>query len=156
MASWDDTALGLEPVAALRVHVDEPWDLGTVPAGRRRVIPITGGRAEGPAITGEVVDGGADWSTQRADGTVELDARYLVRTDDDVLVQIVNRGVLRPGHRPAALTVARVEAPTDSAHAWVNDTPVVGSVDPLTDGHAGVLVRLHRVVPGDGTPPPAT
>jgi hypothetical protein len=47
--------LGLDLVAKLAVLIAEPIDAGVTPAGRRRVIPITGGRVDGPRITGEVL-----------------------------------------------------------------------------------------------------
>ena len=44
--------------------------------GRRRIIPIVGGRVTGPDISGRILNLGADWQTIFADGTAELDTRY--------------------------------------------------------------------------------
>lgn len=66
--------------------------VGDVPHGNRRIIPITGGKFEGPAIKGTVEPGGADWQVVRTDNVAELDARYTLKTDDGVLIYIVNRG----------------------------------------------------------------
>ncbi|MFZ4111102.1 MAG: DUF3237 family protein, partial [Polymorphobacter sp.] len=35
--------------------------IGPVPAGRRRIAPVTGGRFSGPRLAGSVLPGGADW-----------------------------------------------------------------------------------------------
>ena len=65
----------------IRVQVGPPTELGQVPRGRRRIIPILGGTFEGPNIRGKVVPGGADWQIVRADGFAELDTRYMLQTD---------------------------------------------------------------------------
>ena len=52
----------------LHVQVGPPMELGDVPGGRRRIIPILGGTFEGPNIRGRVLNGGADWQMVRADG----------------------------------------------------------------------------------------
>jgi hypothetical protein len=48
----------LELVMTLRVEIAPALEVGEVGAGFRRVIPITGGSFEGPAIRGELVPGG--------------------------------------------------------------------------------------------------
>jgi hypothetical protein len=77
----------------LRVKVGAPVEVGNVPRGRRRVIPILGGTFEGPAIKGTVLDGGADWQIVRADGFAELDTRYMLKTDAGDLIYIQNAGM---------------------------------------------------------------
>ena len=67
-------------------------ELGNTPHGRRRIIPITGGTFEGPAIKGTVEPGGADWQIIRADNVAELDAQYTLKTDDGVFIYIRNKG----------------------------------------------------------------
>src|SRR4051795_3354409 len=65
----------------LRVQVGPPTELGEMPAGRRRIIPILGGTFEGPSIRGKVLAGGADWQSIQADGLARLDTRYTLLTD---------------------------------------------------------------------------
>ncbi|HWU46809.1 MAG TPA: DUF3237 domain-containing protein [Humibacter sp.] len=57
-------------------------------------IPITGGPVTGD-IDGEIVPGGGDWCLVRKDGTFEVEARYLIRTTDGDIVDVVNVGVVR-------------------------------------------------------------
>ena len=54
-------------------------------------VAITGGTVSGPRLDGEVLGGGGDWFRDR-DGTVTLDARYLLRASDGAVIDIVNRG----------------------------------------------------------------
>ena len=75
------------------ITLDSAQDLGITTYGKRRIIPITGGTFEGPNMKGTIVAGGADWQTVRADGTADLEARYTLKTDDNVLIYIQNKGI---------------------------------------------------------------
>jgi hypothetical protein len=70
-------------------------DLGATPHGRRRIVPILGGRVTGARLEADVVPGGADWQYVRADGVVELEARYSMLTRDGVEIAVVNLGLRR-------------------------------------------------------------
>lgn len=85
----------------LRVQVGPPTELGDVPRGRRRIIPILGGTFEGTNVRGKVLPGGADWQIVRADGLAELDTRYMLQTDRGSLVYIQNAGIR---HAPLEVT----------------------------------------------------
>src|SRR6187549_261309 len=63
---------------------------GDTARGGRLIIPITGGTFEGPEIKGEVMPGGWDWQLRRADGCTEVKADYFLKTDDGVVINIVN------------------------------------------------------------------
>ena len=82
----------LEFAFSAKVTLDKLQDLGNTPHGHRRIIPITGGSFEGPAIKGIVKPGGADWQIVRSDGVVELNAQYTIETDDGALIYITNKG----------------------------------------------------------------
>lgn len=71
-----------------------PMVVGATPVGTRRVIPVSGGTFEGERLRGTVLPGaGADWQTLATDGTVLLDVRLVLRTDDGALVSYRYRGV---------------------------------------------------------------
>jgi hypothetical protein len=84
--------------AAITLGVTQ--ELGNTPHGRRRIIPITGGTFEGPAIKGTVEPGGADWQIIRADNIAELDAQYTLKTEDGIFIYIHNKGYR---HGPAEI-----------------------------------------------------
>ena len=88
-------------VMTLRVQVGPPMELGEVPRGRRRIIPILGGSFDGPNIRGKVLAGGADWQIVRADGLAELDTRYALQTEQGSLIYIQNAGMR---HAPPDIT----------------------------------------------------
>jgi hypothetical protein len=91
---------GLELIFSATAALDPPLVVGATPQGARRVVPIAGGQFEGPALRGAILPGGADWQFTRADGVTELEALYLLRTDDGVLIQARNRGLR---HGPEAV-----------------------------------------------------
>ncbi|MBN8485052.1 MAG: DUF3237 family protein [Sphingomonadales bacterium] len=57
----------------------------------RRCIPINGGKVTG-AFSGTVLPGGADWQRIAADGTIEIDARYVLELAEG-RVEIRSRGL---------------------------------------------------------------
>ena len=94
------TPPGLVFAFELRAQVGAPMELGQVPAGRRRIVPILGGRFDGPELRGKVLPGGADWQIVRADGFTELDTRYTIETDAGSKVYVRNAGIR---HAPPAI-----------------------------------------------------
>ena len=105
----------------LRVQVGTPTELGQVPRGRRRMIPILGGTFEGPNIRGKVIPGGADWQIVRADGLAELDTRYLLQSDTGQLIYIQNAGIR---HAPPDVTKKLLAGePVDPAQVYFKTVP---------------------------------
>jgi hypothetical protein len=95
------TPPGLVFAFELRAQLGPPMELGQVPAGRRRIVPILGGTFEGPDLRGTILPGGADWQIVRADGFTELDTRYTIETDAGAKVYVQNAGIR---HAPPAIT----------------------------------------------------
>ena len=85
----------------LQVKVGAPLDVGAVPRGRRRIVPIEVGSFEGPNLRGTVLPGGADWQIIRGDGLAELDTRYTLKTEAGDVIYIQNAGMR---HAPPDLT----------------------------------------------------
>jgi hypothetical protein len=85
---------GLEFVYEAEGQLGPPVQMGETVDGARRIIPIfEGGRVEGPLIRGAMMGSGADWQLTRHDGVTVADAIYALKTDDDVIIQIRNRGL---------------------------------------------------------------
>ena len=105
----------------LTVQVGPPTELGEVPRGRRRIIPILGGTFEGPNVRGKVLAGGADWQIVRADGLAELDTRYMLQTDVGSLVYIQNAGIR---HAPPDVTKKLLAGqPVDPSQVYFKTVP---------------------------------
>lgn len=112
----------LEFAFTANITLDSAQEVGNTPHGRRRIIPITGGTFEGPAIKGTVEAGGADWQIIRADNVAELNAKYTLKTNDDALIYIENKGY-RHGSAEVLQRLAKGE-PVDVKEYYFRTTPV--------------------------------
>ena len=150
-------APGLEFAFEVTAEIGAPQDLGMTPHGRRRIIPVLGGRFEGPAIRGRVLPGGADWQILRADGAAELDARYTLETGDGALIYVSNRGMrsgspdvlarLNAGETvdPGSYyfrTVAQFETGA-ARYQWLTQALFISSAERYPDR---VVIRFWRVM----------
>lgn len=128
------------------VSIGPPLDMGQTATGKRRVIPITGGTFEGPRISGEVIAGGADWQTQRADGCTVVDAIYALKATDGTVIAVRNLGLVAPVEdaAPYVRTAPSFDAPR-GAHDWLNRNVFVGTIGRVEGGGA-VRITVYRVV----------
>jgi hypothetical protein len=137
----------LRQVFDIEAHLGPIRDLGAMPHGRRRIVPIVGGTVRGPRLEAEIVPGGADWQHVRGDGVLELVARYSIRTADGVEIAVTNRGLRRAPPEvmermargeavdPALVycrTVPQFEAPP-GPYAWLNASLFVATASRLPD-----------------------
>ena len=121
MAAGRAVSPGLDLAFTLRVTVAPALKLGDTAAGRRRIIPITGGTIEGPRLGGRVLPGGADWQIIRRDGCAELEARYTIAATDGALISVVNRGLR---HGPPEIVAKLIAGePVDPATYYFRCTP---------------------------------
>ena len=130
------------------VKLGEVTRPGDTARGERIIIPITGGTFEGPEIKGIVIPGGWDWQLRRADGCTEVEADYFLQTDDGVVINVVNKGVICTGEGGALLPVRThpvFEAPRGK-YEWLSQNAFVGTLElaPAENGPA-VRIRFYRV-----------
>lgn len=147
----------LEFIFEAKVTLDPVQELGITTYGKRRIIPITGGTFEGPLMKGVIVPGGADWQTVRTDGSADLEARYTLKTDDNVLIYIQNKGVRHA--KPEVLarmakgekvdpseyymrTAATFEV-AEGKYAWLTKAVVVSTGARMSDH---VLLKFYKVL----------
>ena len=112
----------LEFVCEIHCELSSPVDVGVTPTGLRRIVDILAGTFTGPSLRGTIRAGGADWQAVRADGVVELQAHYVLLTDDGVLIQVKNRG-LRHGSEDVLRRIAE-GYPVDAQEYYCRTTPV--------------------------------
>ena len=120
--------------------------LGQGPLGERTIVPITGGRFEGPNIKGIVLGGGADRQLVRADGATLLDALYELRTDDGAVLTVNNRALItkRADGTPYAFSQLNITAP-QGPHAWLNHLVFVGDLSFDPERPETVLIRVYSL-----------
>jgi hypothetical protein len=81
------------PLFVMHLPVRASWDIGATPAGRRRTGMVAAGVFRGSRLSGEVLDGGADWQMMRPDGALTLDVRLALRADDGALIALTYQGL---------------------------------------------------------------
>ena len=137
-----------------RVAIADGILLGKSKHGWRRVVPITGGSFEGPNIRGEVMPGGEDWQLTRPDGDTELYARYLLRTHDGHIIQVINRVLMHyppKGDKgePYIRSVIDLEAPLGSPYEDLNHAIFFGTLTQptLKPGEtAYVIIGVYKLL----------
>jgi hypothetical protein len=154
---------GMQPIVTefcftARAELGEPITIGDMSQGIRRFVPILGGTVKGPRLTGSIAAGGGDWQITVSTRRIEVDARYFIRTHDDVLIAVFNRGFRRAEpdvmHRLANgeavapdqyyfRTLPRFEAPIDSSHAWLNESLFVAAAE---RERAAAIIHFHRIL----------
>jgi hypothetical protein len=117
----------VQPFCTLEVELGPVMDLGLGRWGRRKIIPIVGGRVTGQ-VSGTILDLGADWQSVAHDGVAELDARYAFETADGALIEIVNRG-FRHGP-PEVMRQLASGAPTPPESYYMRSTARLESGHP--------------------------
>ena len=110
--------------------------------GGRNIIPITGGTFEGPRIRGTILPGSDDWQLIRPGGCVEIQAAYILQTDDGAVIHVVDRGLAGCG---PVRTTPTFEAPIGK-YDWLSKSVFVGMLQSASSGaHRGIRVRFYRV-----------
>ena len=121
---------------------------GGARGGELRVIPVTGGRFEGPRLRGTLVPGTtADWLRVEADGTAHMDVRLVLRTEAGQTLYMHYGGV-RAGPPEVLARLGRGEA-VDPSDYYFRIAVRFETGDPE-------LAWLNRVIAvGVGQRPPA-
>lgn len=146
----------LKPFADLSVQVGTPLEVGTTSGGRRRVIPILGGEAQGDGWRARVLPGGADYQRVVSDTRAELEAHYVMEVDGGDLIYVRNHAIrVAPPEVTAALLRGEPVDParvyfrclptleTGSASLrWINDRLFVGAGLRHPDR---VVMRFHEL-----------
>lgn len=141
------------------VDLGPPQDFGSGPFGRRVHYGCAGGTFHGSRLRGDVLPGGGDWALFRPDGTMTLDVRLTLRTDDDAMVHMTYGGRwTRPAEVRAELADPATRQHVDpgryyfrtaplfetgaAKYLWLNDIVCVGS-GYLVEG--GVAYQVSQI-----------
>jgi hypothetical protein len=138
----------LTRIYRLEAALGEPVDVGDVSAGRRRIVPLTGGTFSGPELNGKLLPGAsADWQIVLRDGTALGDIRYTLQTDGGALLYVRSRGV-RHGSPEVLERLGRgedVDASEYTFRTWTQIETASGELDWL---NRGVFVGVGGRRPG--------
>ncbi len=137
----EPTAPRLEFLGTVSVDVDAPVEVGRTHRGQRRVIPIAGGTVSGPELNGRILPGGADFQLIESATSSDLDARYVIETDDGDRLYVMNVAYRTGSAEDIAALAAGERVPAERIYfrcaprfevagerwAWLANTVVIGS-----------------------------
>jgi hypothetical protein len=128
----------------LHIKVAPPIMVGQTPMGFRLIANITGGHFQGPSMSGRILASGGDWVIIRPDGSLAIDVRIVLETEDNVLIyadyrgrQFMSQEVSEKLNNPDTAgqvdsslyywrTSLLFEVPVNSAYDWLNNVVAVG------------------------------
>lgn len=85
--------MNARPLMTLRLTTAATQEVGLTPHGVLSIFPVTGGAFDGDRLRGRVLAGGGDWVTVDGDGTLALDLRVTLETDDGALIYMTFTGI---------------------------------------------------------------
>ncbi len=125
------------PLFVMRLDVRPLVVVGATPGANRRIGLVQGGAFQGERLAGVVLDGGSDWQTVRADGSVRLDVRLILKTKDGALITMTYSG-LRHGPVDVIKRMEGGEA-VDASSYYFRINPVFETADLRFDFLNGAL-----------------
>ena len=131
----------------IEAEIAQPLEMGDTIDGKRLSIPITGGKFYGDDIKGDILPGGADYQVIRNDGVVMLHAVYMIKTQDGVLINVVNDGLIVPAQddKPGYFrTSPRFIAP-QGKYDWLNKAIFVCSVRGNPAKQNSIFMDVYRL-----------
>jgi len=132
----------LTKVYRLDATLGQALDLGDTAQGRRRIVPLTGGRFTGATISGTLVPGAsADWQIVLPDGTALGDIRYTLQTDDGQLLYVRSRSV-RHGSAEVLGRLGRGEPVDASEYTFRASTRIETAAPGLDWLNEGVFISV--------------
>ncbi len=114
------------------------------PLGTRVVATVTSAEFVGPRITASMPAGTAagDWLTVRSDGSMSLDVRLSLRTDDGADLYVTYYGVGTTVDGVSTIRTAPRFETGDERYAWLNNVMAVG-LGQRTE--TGVAYELYQI-----------
>ena len=126
-----ETSLPVEHLFSLNAKTSGSSLIRFGPAGSRVIVGVTGGSFEGPRLRGTIEPPGGDWVTLREHGSVRLDVRLTLKTDDDALILMTYQGIGVPKEGGGLdIRSAPLFETGDERYTWLNDVQAIGVGSP--------------------------
>jgi hypothetical protein len=130
-----ETYLAVEPVFTINVATIAPVMIPGGPQGGRMIVGVTGGTFEGERLRGTVVAGsGGDYLTLRDNGTMKLDVRLILATDDGANILMTYTGIGASDADGFGLRTTPLFETGDDRYKWLNDVQCVAIGELTAEG----------------------
>ena len=138
------TSLPVEHLFTITAQTTPPVVMQGGPQGSRIIVSVTGGTFEGPKLKGTVQEsGGGDYLTQRADGSVKLDVRLVLKTEDGAAILMTYNGIGMQKDGALTLRTAPLFETGDERYAWLNTVQAVATGAP---GRGSVTYEVYALL----------
>lgn len=118
----------MDHLFTLTAEIGKPSLTGGGPQGDRIIVDASAGTFEGERLRGTVVPPGGDWVTMRPDGSVKLDVRLVLKTDDGATILMTYCGIGVPQEDGTLdIRTAPLFETGDERYAWLNRVQAVGT-----------------------------
>jgi hypothetical protein len=138
-------------VLSLEVKIGPIQEIGKNIEGFLNVIPITGGTFkcldnEGQTVRGIVLPGGADWNTIKNENLSHAFAKYVIQTEDKVLISVENEGYMdNRADKQVIKTIPRFKVDDNSRYSHLNYGVFVGQLDFNGDKEPFVVIKVYKL-----------
>ena len=119
-------APAFEYLGTLRAETGSRTAVENGPQGTRTIVTLVSGRFEGPRLKASLQAPAADWVSNRSDGTVKLDVRLTLRTDDGAAILVTYNGIGQPTDAGLSLYSAPLFETGDARYAWLTRLQAIG------------------------------
>ncbi len=117
-----ETYLAVDALFTINLLTATPIVIPDGPQGGRIIVLVTGGTFAGERLRGTVAAGsGGDYATLRAHGTMKLDVRLVLHTDDGATILMTYTGIGASDADGFALRTTPLFETGDARYAWLND-----------------------------------
>jgi hypothetical protein len=138
----------LTMIFRLEASLGEALDVGDVAQGRRRIVPLTGGRFAGLELNGTLLPGAsADWQILLPDGSALGDVRLTLQTDHGDLLYVRSQGV-RHGSPEVLARLGRGEEVDATEYVFRTSTQIETAAPELDWLNKGVFISVAGRQPG--------
>ncbi len=123
-----ESALPVEHLFTITANLGGASIIQDGPQGSRVIVAVSGGSFEGPRLKGTIVpNSGCDWVTRRADGSLRLDVRITLQTEDGAAIYMAYNGIGKPRDGGNVLRTAPLFETGDERYAWLNSVQAVAT-----------------------------
>jgi hypothetical protein len=85
-------SIELAPLCDIHFVIGSINTVGTTPMGTRIIADLGGGTFEGERLRGRILPSGGDWGLFMPDGTLRVDGRCCLETDDGTIIYGIYKG----------------------------------------------------------------
>ena len=137
------TSLPVEHLFTFTGTIGRGASIKAGPMGTRVIVPVLSATFEGPKLRGRIAEApSGDWVYSRPDGSIKLDVRLTLLTEDGALILMTYSGIGIPKEGSMSLRTAPQFETGDERYGWLNNVQAVGVG---TFGHGTVIHDVYAL-----------